>query len=91
MDEQQRKGADLRALARALLTTVLPDGTIEERVDLLRGLDTDDGRPLVLAMLDLVENWIATCMDSPELIEQSLQYICLSDDEDGRGASWPAR
>lgn len=74
----------VRAISRALLTTMLPDGTVEDRADLVRGLSDDDCPRVLSAILELCEEVLSRSVDSVAELESSLQDICLAQDEADR-------
>lgn len=71
----------VRAISRALLTTMLPDGTLEDRADLVHGLSKEDFPRVLLTVLELSEEMLSRAVDSPSELESSLQDICVTDEE----------
>ncbi len=77
VSEIQWKDAELMLTACALLSTLLPDGAVEDRETLLQRVEGEDCRRLLVIALELLEEVLANAVDSPVALELSLRSTAL--------------
>jgi hypothetical protein len=70
---------EVRDLARALATTLLPDGALEDRNALLWSIPDHAYRDVMSRVLELAEELLAslTSADEVDHLEQTLQRLCV--------------